>query len=90
VTLAAEVEGYAAIALLQQRDLGIEHATTPQQAMSKDDSFGAGAMLLVIECCPIHTDDRHADNSFTHYREKPVDPTLSHRLFLSKQASIPA
>jgi hypothetical protein len=23
-------------------------------------------MLLVIECCFIHTDDRHADTSFTH------------------------
>src|SRR5258706_2264252 len=90
VTLATEVEGYAAVALLQQRDLGIEHAATPQQAMGKDDSFGASAMLLVIECCPIHTRDRHADNSFMHYREKPADPTLSHRLFLSKQASIPA
>src|SRR6266702_3419110 len=66
LTLAAEVEGHAAVALLEQRDLGIEHATTPQQTMSKDDGFGFCAMLLVIERCPIHSDDRHADTSFTH------------------------
>src|SRR5256885_7134753 len=32
-TLAAEVEGHASVTLLEQRDLGIEHATTPQQAI---------------------------------------------------------
>ena len=39
LTLAAEVEGHAAVMLLELRDLGIEHATTPQQAMGKDDGF---------------------------------------------------
>src|SRR6266571_5450374 len=66
LTLAAEVEGHAAVALLEQRDLGIEHATTPQQAMGKDDGFRPCAMLLVIERRPIHTDDRLADYSSTH------------------------
>src|SRR6266702_6921275 len=66
LTLAAEVEGHAAVALLEQRDLGIEHATTPQQAMRQDDGFRTCAMLLVIERRPVHTDDRHVDHSFTH------------------------
>src|SRR6266567_11495 len=71
LTLAAEVEGQAAVTLLEQRDLGIEHATTPQQAMRKDDGFRPCAMLLIIERRPIHTDDRHADYSFTHKQPPP-------------------
>src|SRR2546423_8085947 len=70
-TLAAEVEGHASVTLLEQRDLGIEHATTPQQAMRKDDGFRPCAMLLIIERRPIHTDDSHADYSFTHKQPPP-------------------
>src|SRR6266700_7488807 len=34
--------------------------------MRTDDGLGARAMLFVIERRPIHSDDRHADISFTH------------------------
>jgi hypothetical protein len=41
LTLAAEVEADAAVAVFQRRDLPVEHATTPEQAMCEDDGLRA-------------------------------------------------
>ncbi len=50
--------------------------------MRKDDGFRPCAMLLIIERRPIHTDDRHADYSFTHKRRN-LRPNLSRHSTLS-------